>query len=202
MNSIQNIPEGFVWKSGWEKVSRMQALWFAIATGDWNRVHFNPFTWFLYRSNLGGQTVTGDMLLSLTKKGALKMVEGDDTEVVAYGYEQVKFLRPLHVGARFQYTYTLIKKETMRQKTVYHWAIEVCDQSGKLICRAVWKAGYMPVEKSSIGNKAFPVLHRLPQIVGAACVLLLAIGVWQMSKNPPRISDEVITFGHPAAVAF
>jgi acyl dehydratase len=179
-------------------VTRLQALWFAIATGDWNRIHFNPFTWFLYKSNLGGQTVTGDMLLSLTKKGALKMVKTDETEIVAFGYEQVEFKKPLHVGVPFKYVYTLVK----RRKNICHWSIQAVDMSGEKICTALWKSGYMPVEKSPLGKKVFSILPRLPQIVGTACLILIGLCVWNLSKHPPTVSDESITFSHPAAVAF
>ncbi len=195
--NIQNLSEGFIWKSQWQKVTRLQAFWFAIATGDWNRTHFNPFTWFLYKSNLGGQTVTGDMLLSITKNGALRMIKSDKIEVIAFGYDQIEFKKPLHIGVPFQYIYTLVK----RRKNICHWSIKVSNRSGEEICSALWKSGYMPVEKSPLGKKVFSTLPMIPQITGITCLLILGLGVWRLSKNPPIISDEVATFSHPAAVA-
>lgn len=196
--NIQNLIEGSVWESQWQKVTQIQVLCFAIATGDWNRIHFNPFTWFIYKSNLGGQTITGDMLLSITKKGVLRMTaESDKIEVVALGYDRVEFKKPLHVNVQFKYMYTLTK----RRKNIFHWSIKVISQSGEEICTAYWKSIYMPVEKSTLGNKVYSALPKLQSIICITCLIILGFGMWRLSKNPPIISDEVITFSHPAAVA-
>ena len=129
-------------------VGDIQFILFALATGDWNKIHINPFTAWRYKSNLKGLTCCGDFVLALTKPGIHKVFHFDqDVEIVALGYTDVELKQPLHIGMRYQYSYTLSQCIVKKNRTYCTWHIEMKSSSGNIITEATWKMFYVPVER-------------------------------------------------------
>ena len=177
---VGSVPIGYVWESELLRVSFFQAVLFALVTGDWNKIHVNPLTFFFYRSNLGGMTCSGDMVLSLTKWGVHRIFSFEkDVEVIAFGYESVDFKRPLHVGSLFRYRYTLLDREIVKGAARCRWQIEIVDQRGKIICSAVWTNGYYPVVRTAVGRFSIPALTASGVVARCAfSIVLLAFVVF------------------------
>ena len=177
---VADIPVGYVWESRLIRAGLLRAILFALVTGDWNKIHINPLTFFFYKSNLGGLTCPGDMVLSLTKKGIHQVFDfKKDVEVIAFGYELVEFKRPLRVGSLFQYRYTLLSREIEKGVTRCRWRIEVVDERGKIISNAVWVNGYYPVNQTTVGKvsaQALVASKVAAQCLAVAALLTLIVG--------------------------
>lgn len=156
-SDVDNVPIGYSWESEPMKAGFIQTILFAFATKDWNSFHVNPFTLFFFKSNLGGMTCHGDLVLSLTKAGIHKVFRFEEhTEIIARGYDLVQFKRPLRVNMRFYYRYTLLGREIIDHKAECKWRIEVVNDKKKLLVLAIWANQYCPVSKSILGKIVIP----------------------------------------------
>ncbi len=163
ISDISSLPIGFRWQSGLLFVSFFRFILFAIATGDWNKVHINPFTAWRYRSNLKGLACCGDLVLALTKPGIHKILRIDeDTEIIALGYSSVELKRPLHLGMCYKYSYTLTNRSLKKGRAYCDWLIEVKTEKGELVASSTWRMFYSPVEKRQFVQ---PILKKLLETV-------------------------------------
>ncbi len=158
--ALRSLENGFSWESTQTfQAGFFQILLFALATGDWNKIHINPFTLFLFKSKLGGMTCPGDMVLSLTKKAIYQIFEFEkETEVIAFNYREVEFSRPLRVWTLYRYGYTFLGTIVEDNKTKYKWKIEVINQkTSEVLCSAIWLCGFYSATKSKVGKVLLPV---------------------------------------------
>lgn len=189
-DSAASAPIGHVWQSKPRRVGIWRLLWFAMASSDWSRTHANPFTAPLYRSNLGGATFCIDSVLAMTKAGISRLFDlGDDTEIIASGYDRVVFRRPVRVYTKFYCRFTLKEKTVLQGKTWYKWKFEVVDANdGKIFCFGIFKAGFFPVKRSLLGNGLSKLPSPCTQIACAIGVLMIAFfvgfGAYQKTSKP------------------
>jgi hypothetical protein len=163
ISEIGDLPIGFYWQSDRLIVSFFRFILFAIATGDWNKVHINPFTAWRFRSNLKSLTCCGDFVLALTKSGIHKILEFDeDIEIIALGYGSVELKRPLHIGMFYQYSYTLMSRSVKKGRAYCDWLIEVKTEKGEPIASSTWRMFYSPVERRRFVQ---PILKKLLETV-------------------------------------
>lgn len=183
---VAHVPVGYIWESNLTRIGLIRIFLFALVSGDLNKIHINPFTFFLFNSNLGGMTCPGDMVLSITKEGIYQVFEfEEDTEVIAFGYDKVEFRRPLHVGSLFRYRYTLLERDIVKSKAKCKWKIEVVDKQGKAICWAIWANGYYPVSKSTQGKVITPLADVIEKVLiysFTVTILLLATIGWLLHQ--------------------
>lgn len=187
---VVDAPIGSVWQSKPVRANFWRLLWFAVASSDWSRTHVNPFTAFLYRSNLGGITFCIDFVLAMTKAGVNQLFGlGEETEIIASGYDSVVFRRPVRLGTKFFCRFTLKEKTVYLGKTWYKWKLEVVGvDDGKIFCFGIFKAGFFPVKRSSLGN----VLAKLPSpytqitcsITALAVAFFVGLGVYHKITKP------------------
>jgi len=179
---VANIPIGYTWESPLMRAGFFRTILFALLTGDWNKIHVNPVTFFFYKSNLGGMTCPGDMVLSLTKRGVHKMFRFEkDVEVITSGYDSVKFKRPLRVGSLFRYRYVLISSGVTDGISRCKWRIEIIDKKKKIISVAIWANWYYPVERTTLGKILIPTFvagETLVRYTTAIAFIILSIGGW------------------------
>lgn len=203
ISDIGNLPTGFCWQSGLMIVSFFRFILFAIATGDWNKVHINPFTAWRYRSNLEGLTCCGDLVLALTKPGIHKIFRFDeDVEVIASGYSSVELRQPLHLGMFYRYSYTLMSRSVRRGRAYCDWLIEVKTEKGELIALSTWRMFYSPVERRRFVQ---PMLKKLLETIAeiyrhpvdSILLLLLAFVLIYscLSYQPPFDSPYAFPLG-------
>lgn len=174
---INKVPIGHTWKSETIRASLWRIVCFALASGDWSRTHVNPFTSWLFKSNLGGLTFCIDFVLAMTKVGVYKIFSfEEETEVIARGYSSVVFKRPVRVGMSFYYTFTLLPEHfSVGGHTWRKWRFQVIDScTDNILCMGVWSAGFVPVKRSRAGV----VIKRIPRPclqLAAATTTLVAI---------------------------
>ncbi|MEI7513154.1 MAG: hypothetical protein WCJ74_00850 [bacterium] len=160
---IGSLAKGFHWQSAVKMVGDIRFILFALATGDWNKIHINPFTAWRYKSNLKGLTCCGDFVLALTKPGIHKMFRFiQDVEIIALGYTDVELKHPLHLGMYYQYSYTLDQCLVRKNRTYCTWLIEMKSLEGDIIAKATWKMFYVPVERRTFVT---PVLQALREFI-------------------------------------
>lgn len=196
VSDLNKVPVGYVWESCLTRIGFVRTVLFALVTGDLNRIHVNPFTWFFFKSNLGGMTCPGDMVLSITKGSIHQIFDfEEDTEIIAFGYDSVEFSRPLRVGSLFHCRYTLLAREIVRSKMKCRWRIEVVDERNKTACTAVWTNGYCPVVRSECGRIALPIVavggRTAPYVLVTILLFLIIIG-W-------RSYQPINEFSYPIA---
>jgi len=156
-SDVTNVPIGYTWQSKPVRASLWRLLLYALTSGDWNKVHINPITALLYRSNLGGLTYCADLVLSRTKEGVHRVFAFDKTaEIIASGYEEVEFKQPVRVGMSFYYRFILADRRVIREKAICKWRFEVLEaRTDRLLYSGIWKSVYCPVEYSKLGVQLF-----------------------------------------------
>jgi hypothetical protein len=202
VTDILSVPVGYVWESELERASLVRLVLFSLITGDWNKFHANPFTSFLYKSNLRGLTYPGNLVLSITEKGIYRALPFEEnTETIAASISS-KFELPLRVWSSFRYRYTLLHREIaegngkgIKTKCKCTWRIEVLNKRGKLLCDMAWMTEHKPVEESAAGKIFLPVIRagRKSGKILAYASLLLFLGFygkstvwWFTSYTPPN----------------
>ncbi|MEK7463971.1 MAG: hypothetical protein AAB610_02525 [Patescibacteria group bacterium] len=152
---LKEVPIGYTWQSKPMKAGLWRLMLYAISSGDWNPVHINPFTAWLYKSNLGGLTYCADLVLAITKAGFQRMIKfKEQPETIATGYENVKFDGPINVGMKFYYRFTLESRELRgRGNAKCTWKFEVIEyKTDKVLYSGQWVAWYMLVKRSVQGQ--------------------------------------------------
>lgn len=159
LNSPSDVAEmiGHTWQSKPVRASLWRLLLYAITSGDWNPIHINPFTAWLYKSNLGGLTYCADLVLSRTKEGIHQIFGFDENaEIIASKYESVEFKLPVRVGMKFYYRFILEDCRVLRKKALCSWRFHVLEYgTDRLLYTGIWKSAYCPVEFSTAGKLIF-----------------------------------------------
>ena len=167
---ITLVPVGYTWESKPMRIGFLRFISAMLISGDWNKVHINPLTSWLYESNLGGLTCCGD-LVTLATSGfihqALRI--GEDVELVS-PRKSALFKRPLHPRTKFRCRYTLMERawDEGRGRAACVWKVELLDMQDSVLDRMEWSIHYVFVERSTAS-----VLVTL-----VACYLLVAVYGW------------------------
>ncbi len=152
LSDIGSVSIGYMWESKTRRVGFLRFLLFAILNGDWNRIHINPLTAILYKSNLRGLTCCGDLVTGMTAAGIHKALRfSEDVEIIATERVAV-FKRPLHPRTKFRYRYTLTQIEFTGKRAECCWHIVMLDSNDRIISTIEWQIYYVPVEVSATGR--------------------------------------------------
>jgi hypothetical protein len=197
---IRQVEQGFCWQSEIRFVSFWRFILFALVTGDWNKVHINPFTAWKYKTNLRGLACCGDFVLALTKPGIHKIFHiSEDAEIIALGYSSVDLKRPLNLGMGYQYSYTLVRSSVRKGRAYCDWLIEMKTPQGEIIVSAAWKMFYAPVERRKFikplikmfRSQVAEVCHHPVQYI---CIGILASVILLMCLNYQPPCDSPFAF--------
>lgn len=98
--------------SAWHEVTRERIQAFADATEDWERIHVDPERGA--ESPFGVNIAHGLYTLSLGPKFQYEIFEMNGHSLALnYGYEKVRFVSPVKLGARLRMTQTLLSVEPL-----------------------------------------------------------------------------------------
>ncbi|MEI6022523.1 MAG: MaoC/PaaZ C-terminal domain-containing protein [bacterium] len=147
---IATIPEGYVYKSPKIKSRYLWTLFFGFLTGDLNPVHINIFTYKKYKSKLGGLSRHGISTIAQAESFIFKIFTFiEPTEIIAQGYNVIRYLAPIHIGDTIEYSYTLVSKKISEEKESAKctWLIVGTNQIGKQVFTCEWVVLYYKIER-------------------------------------------------------
>ena len=147
---IATVPDNHSYTSPTKKVHYLWTLVFGLLTGDLNPVHINPFTSTSFKSKLGGLTRHGISTIAQAESFIFKIFSFEEpTEIIAKGYEKIRYLRPVNIGDSITYTYTLLRKKVSEEKknALCAWQIKGTNQKGDDVFTAEWSILYSAAEK-------------------------------------------------------
>jgi acyl dehydratase len=191
LSDVSAVPADHVWRSKPVRARLWRLLFYALASGDRNRVHINPLTAWLYKSNLGGLTYCADLVLAITKAGFHRIITFKEqlSETIAREYEAVKFKAPVRVGMLIYYTFALEDREVSERSAVCTWKFKVYEYgSDKLLYFGTWISVYKEVELSKRGVVASEAwqLTKMASIMAICCALwggtILALFTWLLHQ--------------------
>ena len=187
-SSLGEVDIGHTWQSATETVTSAQLAHFRKATGESNPHHADRITRHFFKSRLGGRTCPGVMILGLASAGVHRIFQfAEDTEIITDGYDSAEFKRPLHVGAKFYYNFTLLERKVEKATAECKWRIDVMDERGKLLATAVWRIYYSAVKRTRVGEVVRTASHVVTNVKALSPALLLVVGLLWMtfSFHPP-----------------
>ncbi len=153
LNSFKNIatvPDTYTYTSPIKQARYLWTLLFGFLTGDLNSIHVNPLTASEYKSKLGGLARHGVSTLAQAESFIFKIFKfTEPTEIIAKGYDNIRYLCPVNIGDKITYTYILISKKISEEKKFAEcsWEMSATNQNGKKVFTAVWVIIYCAVEK-------------------------------------------------------
>lgn len=102
---------------------------FAGITGDSHPNHTDEE--YARKNGLGGRVAQGSLLLSLMAGASTRYLAWVDRPAVSYGYEAVRFLKPVRLGDTVTVTYKVVRAEAQKRRT---WAeATLTNQRGDLV---------------------------------------------------------------------
>ncbi len=152
-SDIATIPENYTYTSPKKKAKYLWTLLFGFLTGDLNPIHINPFTTTNFKSKLGGLARHGISTLAQAESFIFKILKfAEPTEIIAKGYNNIRYLRPVNMGDKIMYTYTLLQKKLPETKCHAEciWQIKGMNQNGKDVFVAEWVIIYSAIQKNII----------------------------------------------------
>ena len=115
-------------KSWAKTVTEADVYLFAGITGDLSRNHINEE--YMRTTPFGTRIAHGVLSLGISCSASTAFSEMSTVSCVSYGYDKVRFLKPVLIGDTLNVTYTL---ETVDQKDAKTFAkVEVKNQNGEL----------------------------------------------------------------------
>lgn len=157
---IASIPDKYTYTSPKRKAKYLWTLLFGFLTGDLNPIHINPFTTVNFKSRLGGLARHGISTLAQAESFIFKIFKfKEPTEIIAKGYNNIRYLSAVNMGDKLTYTYTLLHKRVSGEKKYAEckWQIEGVNQKSKKVFIAEWVIIYSPVEKNLITTHVSPI---------------------------------------------
>ena len=88
---------------------------FAGITGDLNVIHMNEQ--FMSTSDYGQRIAHGVLTVGLMSTASTKMIERLGVVAVSYGYDKVRFIKPVFIGDTVTVTYRLVEIEADGRRT-------------------------------------------------------------------------------------
>jgi acyl dehydratase len=144
---IVNIIDGFSYTSTSKKVKYFYTFLFGLITGDMNPIHINPITSRKYNSKFGGLARHGVSTLAQAESYIFNIfIFVKPVEIIAIGYRNVSYKKPVLIGDNIKYVYTLLEKKLLANKyTECTWLIQCLNQNNEETMTANWVVRYYPV---------------------------------------------------------
>ena len=105
---------------------------FAGITGDFSTNHVNEQV--MRETPFGQRIAHGVLSLGFASRNSTLMIERTPMTSVSYGYDRVRFIRPVLIGDTITVTYTIAEIDADEMKT--YADIEVLNQHGELCTAA------------------------------------------------------------------
>jgi acyl dehydratase len=109
---------------------------FAGISGDFAPQHVDEH--YMRGTAFGRRIAHGGLVMAyasnVASAAAAKAAERTDETALSYGYDRVRFLRPVFVGDTLQVTYSVVQTDPARRRTTAD--IEIKNQDGQLVAVA------------------------------------------------------------------
>ena len=114
----------------WSKtVSESDIYLFGGVTGDLCRNHVNEQ--YMSTTPFGQRIAQGMLTISMSCGPSTQIAEGSPVPCVSYGYDKLRFLKPVFIGDTLNVTYTIEVVDNENAKTFAK--IEIKNQKGELV---------------------------------------------------------------------
>jgi acyl dehydratase len=194
---IATIPDKHTYTSPPKTAKYLWTLLFGFLSGDLNPIHINPLTSKNYKSRLGGLARHGISTLAQAESFIFKIFSfTEPTEVIAKGYNSIRYFKPVNMGDKITYTYTLLRKKVVEEKKYAEciWQVKGTNQKGTDVFVAEWIIIYSPIEKNIIKAVVYPLgwlfgpmeVHDTPlKVWGLRLWIFICVGVivWLFAKT-------------------
>jgi acyl dehydratase len=157
---VASVPNNYTYVSEKKRARYFWTLIFGLISGDLNPIHINPLTSKNYKSKLKGLARHGISTIAQAESFIFKILSfTEDTEIIAKGYNSIRYTRPVNMGDSITYTYVLLGKKVIEDKKQSEcvWQIKGVNQNGKDIFIAEWIILYSAVEKNIITTEISPL---------------------------------------------
>ena len=156
---IETVSDTYSYISPKKKATQIWTFLFGLLSGDMNPIHINPFTSMNFKSRLGGLSRHGISTLAQAESFIFKVLKfKEPTEIIAKGYNSIDYAKPVRIGDKLIYTYTLLRKKVNVAKKYSQciWQIKGTNQQGEDVFSAEWVIMYFPIQKNLIKARVYP----------------------------------------------
>lgn len=106
---------------------------FAAVSGDFHRNHVDHE--YGVRMGYGGRVVHGALLVGLMSAASARLFERLGRPALSYGYDRIRFTRPVRLGDTLTTTYRVVSADAGRSQAQAE--VEVVDQKGATVAVAM-----------------------------------------------------------------
>jgi len=113
-------------------VSETDVYMFAGVTGDFNKVHLNEA--YMQTTDLQHRIAHGVLTFAIgaTTETILLNEKKPQLMYVSYGYDKLRFIRPVYFGDTITATYTIINVDNEAMKS--RAKLDIVNQKGEVVC--------------------------------------------------------------------
>jgi 3-hydroxybutyryl-CoA dehydratase len=105
---------------------------FAGLTGDLNALHVNEAA--MRATRYGRRIAHGALTVGFMSTASTRMIEKCGGVAVSYGYDRLRFVRPVFIGTTLTVDYRIDERDDERRRTVA--AVEVRDEAAEVVAVA------------------------------------------------------------------
>ncbi|MES2225062.1 MAG: MaoC/PaaZ C-terminal domain-containing protein [Patescibacteria group bacterium] len=164
---IKDIPDGYIYTSPQKRAWYLWTLFFGFITGDLNPIHVNFLTSTSYKSTLGGLARHGISTIAEAESFIFNIFKFEvPTEIIALGYSNITYKKPVNIGNKITYTYTLLSKNIKEKRNYAQciWHISGNNDKGVEIFTAEWTVRYSTIEMNIVKDHAYPMGWLFPPV--------------------------------------
>lgn len=121
-------------------VSESDIYLFAGITGDHSPNHMDEE--YMKRTRYGRRIAHGALLVGFMSTASSKIAERIPFPVVSYGYDRIRFVRPVFPGDTITVEYRVVERDVERNRC--RSEITVTNQSGEVVAAAVHILQFVP----------------------------------------------------------
>jgi 3-hydroxybutyryl-CoA dehydratase len=125
-------------------ISESDVYLFAGISGDFNRNHVDEEA--MSKSEYGRRIVHGALLLAFVSSASTRFIEQSGMPAVAYGYDRVRFIKPVYFGDTVEVAYQVVEAHPGEPKVVT--AARITNQHAELVAIATNLIFYTADESS------------------------------------------------------
>jgi 3-hydroxybutyryl-CoA dehydratase len=119
-------------------VAESDVYLFGGITGDLHFNHFNEE--FMKTTEYGTRMAHGILILGMMSTAGARLNEREGWTTVSYGYDRIRFIRPVLIGDTISAEYKVVRIDPENQK--YYAEVTCKNQHGTLVCVATHVAKF------------------------------------------------------------
>ncbi len=147
---LPTIPLGYTHTAKPRKVRYLWTFFFGLIVGDMNPVHIHPIDSFDYKSRFKRRFVRhGISSIAEAESGIFRIFDfAQPIEILAKGYNAIKYHRPVHMGDKITYSYTLTAQKISVEKrwSECTWVVTAANQRNEVVFSAEWIVMYAAIQ--------------------------------------------------------